>query len=40
VGTANFINPKATMDILEGIKAYMLQNRIDTLNLLVNSLQV
>ena len=23
VGTGNFINPKATMDILEGIKAYM-----------------
>ena len=40
VGTANFINPKATMDILDGIKAYMLQNKIDTIKALINSLQI
>lgn len=28
VGTANFINPKATMDILEGIRVFMSENNI------------
>lgn len=28
VGTANFINPRATMDILEGIRAFMSDNNI------------
>jgi dihydroorotate dehydrogenase (NAD+) catalytic subunit len=39
VGTANFINPRATMDILDGIEAFMLQNRIGTIKQLINTLQ-
>ena len=31
VGTANFINPSATFDILEGIKAYCARHRIERL---------
>ena len=29
VGTANFINPRAPLEVLEGIKAYMRKNKID-----------
>lgn len=29
VGTANFVNPRATMDVLEGIKKYLNENGID-----------
>ena len=29
VGTANFINPSATFDILEGVKAYCSRHRIE-----------
>ncbi|MBM7685378.1 dihydroorotate dehydrogenase (NAD+) catalytic subunit [Defluviitalea raffinosedens] len=32
VGTANFRNPKATMDVLDGIKEYMISNGIKSLN--------
>jgi dihydroorotate dehydrogenase (NAD+) catalytic subunit len=39
VGTANFINPKATMDIIDGINNYLLQHQIGTIKALVNSLQ-
>ncbi len=28
VGTANFTNPAATMDVLDGLEAYLLENRI------------
>ncbi len=39
VGTANFVNPLATMEIISGIKDFMLQNRIWNVNDLVGSLQ-
>ena len=29
VGTANFINPKATMEILAGIRAYMDRHKVN-----------
>lgn len=31
VGTANFVNPRATLDILEGVKNYCLQKKIKSL---------
>lgn len=31
VGTANFVNPRATMEILEGLKTYMEKHQIDSL---------
>ncbi len=38
VGTANFVNPSATTDILEGIKAFMVENDFADLQELVGSL--
>lgn len=35
VGTANFVNPRATMEIIEGIEAYMRQNGFTDINQLV-----
>lgn len=32
VGTANFVNPRATMDVLEGIEKYMLENGFNDIN--------
>ena len=29
VGSANFINPRAPIEVLEGIEAYMKENKID-----------
>ncbi len=40
VGTANFINPRATQEIVEGIETYMLENNINCLDTLIGSLQV
>jgi dihydroorotate dehydrogenase (NAD+) catalytic subunit len=39
VGTANFVNPRATMDILEGIEAYLKQNNIDKLSDIIGILE-
>jgi dihydroorotate dehydrogenase (NAD+) catalytic subunit len=38
VGTANFVNPRATMDILEGIEEYMVRHRIRDIQALVGTL--
>lgn len=35
VGTANFINPKATIEVIDGIKAYMIRNNIKDINELI-----
>jgi len=35
VGTANFVNPRATIEIIEGIEDYMRQNGFDNINQLV-----
>ena len=39
VGTANFVNPHATMDILEGIEDYLKQNNIKKLSDIVGTLE-
>jgi dihydroorotate dehydrogenase (NAD+) catalytic subunit len=37
VGTANFVNPRATMDVLEGIKGYLAENGVRDINELVGA---
>ena len=39
VGTANFVNPRAPLDIIDGIRAYLEQNEIKSIEDLVGSLQ-
>ena len=39
IGTANFVNPRATMDILEGIQSYCQKYKIHSLNSLRGSLE-
>ncbi len=39
VGTANFINPRAPLEVLEGIKAYMKEHRLRDIKQLIGSLQ-
>jgi len=34
VGTANFVNPRATLDILDGIMGYMKEEKVEDINLL------
>jgi dihydroorotate dehydrogenase (NAD+) catalytic subunit len=40
VGTANFVNPRATMDILAGVSDYLAENGITRLTDLIGSLEV
>ncbi len=35
VGTANFINPRVTLEIIDGIEQYLIDNDIEDINLLV-----
>lgn len=35
VGTANFFNPRATMDVVEGIEAYMKRKNVEDINSLI-----
>lgn len=39
VGTMNFVNPRAPVDVLEGIEAYMKANNIENINDLIGSVQ-
>lgn len=39
VGTANFVNPRATTDIIEGIESFMIQHGIETLSEIMGTLQ-
>ncbi len=39
VGTANFINPRAPLEVLEGIKSYMNQNRIKNIKDIIGGLK-
>jgi dihydroorotate dehydrogenase (NAD+) catalytic subunit len=39
VGTANFINPLATIEIISGIRDFMIENSISDMNDLAGSLQ-
>jgi dihydroorotate dehydrogenase (NAD+) catalytic subunit len=40
IGTANFVNPRATMDILDGIEQYLQEKGLERLTQLVGTLQV
>lgn len=40
VGTANFINPTATMDIIDGLDKYLVDNNISDIKELVRSLNI
>ncbi len=40
VGTANFINPQATMDIIEGIESYLIAKKIADISDIIGSLEV
>jgi dihydroorotate dehydrogenase (NAD+) catalytic subunit len=40
VGTANFINPNATMEVLEGIKSYMKRKKFESIDKIRGSLKV
>ena len=40
VGTANFINPHATIDIIEGIEAFLMERKIDDLADIIGVLEV
>ena len=39
IGTANFVNPVITIDILNGIIEYMRKNKIKNINNLVGTLK-
>jgi dihydroorotate dehydrogenase (NAD+) catalytic subunit len=39
VGTANFIDPRAPLDVLEGIEAYMKENKISDIHEIIGSLK-
>lgn len=36
VGTANFVNPRATIEILEGIEKYMKEQKLESINQIIN----
>jgi len=40
IGTANFVNPKATMDILNGIVSFMETEKIDDIHDLIGTLKI
>lgn len=39
VGTANFVNPKAPIEIIEGLKKYLAKNKISAVNKFIGSLK-
>lgn len=39
VGTMNFVNPRAPIEVLEGIEAYMKENKITDIKELIGSIQ-
>jgi dihydroorotate dehydrogenase (NAD+) catalytic subunit len=40
IGTANFVNPRATIDVLEGIEDYLIKHGIHDINDLIGTLKV
>jgi dihydroorotate dehydrogenase (NAD+) catalytic subunit len=40
VGTANFVNPSASLEIMEGIRKYCLEKGIDNINDIIGSLKI
>ena len=40
IGTANFVNPRATLDILEGIETFLLQHHIEKLADIIGTIKI
>jgi dihydroorotate dehydrogenase (NAD+) catalytic subunit len=40
IGTANFINPRATLDVIEGIESYLIEKEISNISEIIGSLKV
>jgi len=40
IGTANFVNPRVTIEIIEGIEKYLVENNIKDINELVGSMKI
>ncbi|HAJ33648.1 MAG TPA: dihydroorotate dehydrogenase [Candidatus Atribacteria bacterium] len=40
IGTANFVNPKVTIEIIEGIEKYLIEKNIKDINKLVGSMKI
>lgn len=40
IGTANFVNPRVTTEIIEGIEKYLIENNIKDVNELVGSMKI
>ena len=40
IGTANFVNPRVTIEIIEGIEKYLIENNIKNINELVGSMKI
>jgi len=40
IGTANFVNPRVTIEIIEGMKKYLIENNIKDINELVGSIKI
>ena len=40
IGTANFINPRATLDVIEGIESYLIEKEIPDISEIIGSLEI
>ncbi len=40
IGTANFINPRATQEIISGLEEYLIKNKISDINSLTGSIEI
>ncbi len=40
VGTANFVNPKTSVEIIQGIKEYLIRNKINDIKAVIGSLKI
>lgn len=40
IGTANFVNPKVTIEIIRGIEKYLIENNINDINELVGTMKI
>ena len=40
IGTANFVNTRVTIEIIEGIKKYLIENKMKDVNELVGSMKI
>lgn len=40
IGTCNFINPQCTIDVIDGIKKYLIENKIEDINKIIGSLKI